>query len=238
MRLWILVVIMSVASTLSAARLVIRVDYVPQKKQMATRDIVKDNVWRIPVLAPPQVNDTSRFYVVLNIHATTRQSETLYLEGLYAEPRSLLLGTDASLTVVNKEDIPRNLVIIDSEGTAIKELNIAGESKVSYTFSKAGDYKIKDSVFFWNAIPVTVLNDTMQVHQINQRTQIITIDNLSSGSYNLRIYHGTKWIFQEDFTVVGTNAYPLNYIIKNGDVIRNNTTITPLIDVGVDGHPE
>jgi len=223
--------------TLSAARITIRIDYRAKQVVHATRDIVKDNSWSFQLKQPPTVTDPILYYLVLNFNTNVKQNETLYLRGLYVEPQDILLGHNSTLVIKNDEDISREFTIIDSEGTAIRLLTIPPNSSILYTFDESGNYKIKDSLYFWNLVKVTVMDDTQQVYQIRKRTENIIINNVTSGSYNLKIYRGTKWIFQEDFTLVTTNDFPLSYIIKDGDVLRTNTPETPLVNIGIDGAP-
>ena len=232
-------ILLLLMGTLSAARLKIRVDYRAAQTTYQARDIIKDNSWEFQLVEPPTVADPDKYYLVLNFNAGVKKTETVYLRGFYAEPNELLLGHDSPLILKNEEDITREFVVIDSEGEIIKTLVVKPNSSLSYLFDESGDYKIKDTLYFWNTVLVTVMDDTQQVYQINKRTKNITINNIASGSYNLKIYRGAKWIFQEDFTVVvSSNEFPLSYIIKEGDVIRTNTPETPLINIGIDGVPQ
>jgi len=223
--------------TLSAARITIRIDYRAKQVVHATRDIVKDNAWSFQLEQPPKVTDPVKYYLVLNFNTGIKQDETLYLQGLYVKPQDILLGHDSSLVLKNSENISREFIVTDTEGTTIKTLTVPPNSSIRYTFDESGTYKIKDSFYFWNLVKVTVMDDTQQVYQIKKRTENIIINDVTSGSYNLKIYRGTKWIFQEDFTLVTANDFPLSYIIKDGDVIRTNTPETPLVNIGIDGAP-
>lgn len=232
-------VLLFLMGALGAARLKIRVDYRIAQTTHPTRDIIKDNSWEFQLVEPPTIIDPEKYYIVLNFDANVKEDETIYLRGFYAEPNELLLGHSSSLVLKNEEDITREFVVVNSEGEVIKTLVVKPNSSLKYLFDESGDYKIKDTLYLWNTIKITVMDDTQQVYQIDRRTKNISINNIASGSYNLKIYRGTNWIFQEDFTVVvSSNEFPLSYIIKEGDVIRTNTPDTPLINIGIDGVPQ
>ncbi|MCK5808325.1 hypothetical protein KAH37_04985 [bacterium] len=238
MRFTIVVIyILLLMGTLSAAKINLRIDYRAQDVVHATRDIVKDNYWAFQIEQPPTIVDPVKYYLVLNFNTGVKMDETIYLRGFYAGPQELIIGHDSSITLKNEEDFVREFTIEDADGTTIKQMSIAPNSSVSYMFDDPGSYRVKDALYFWNVVKVMVMDETQQVYQIDKRTENITIKNVTSGSYNLKIYRGLKWIFQEDFTLVTHNEFPLSYIIKEGDVLRTNTPETPLVNIGIDGAP-
>ena len=189
---------------------------------------IKDGFWNFPVIEIPKEREKEQYSVVIEGYESVEmKNDRVLLEGAEFSRRNILFPKDGILTIENKENFERNITVRREGGSEPDIVTIQPESVVQYKFMEEGDYTLTDSYFSWNTASVKVLK-TKQVWTLKEGGNNRTIPDIAPGSYTLRIYYGTRWIYQEDFMVVQNAAQNFTYKIENGKVVNLNSYSTSM----------
>jgi hypothetical protein len=63
------------------------------------------------------------------------------------------------------------------------------------------------------------------IFPIEEGSNKFEIPDISPGSYTIRIYYGTRWIYQEDFVMVSNSPQNLVYKIEESSVSSVNSIL-------------
>ena len=189
---------------------------------------IKDGFWNFPVIEIPKDKEKEQYSVVIEGYESAgTKNDRILLEGAAFNRRNVLFPKDGILTIENRENFERNVSIMRDGDSEPAVVTIQPESVVQYTFTEEGDYTLRDNSFSWNTVFVKVLK-TKQVWTLKEGGNNRTIPDIAPGSYTLKIYYGTRWIYQEDFMVVQNAAQNFTYKIENGKVVNLNSYSTSM----------
>lgn len=224
--------VMLIPAFVSAGMLKIAVGYKKgYEKSDNIRVDIKDWYWKFPVVEVPGTIEREKYSVVIEGYETIKKHiDTLELAGASVNRSNILFPVDGVLRIENKEDFPRVLSILQ-EGEKNEKIDITVPAKglVEHVFMAPGDYTIVDTVFQWNTVYVRVLKSTY-IFSIDEGSNKFDIPDISTGSYTIRIYYGTRWIYQEDFVMVSSAPQSLVYKIENSSV----SSINSVLNIGGD----
>jgi hypothetical protein len=186
---------------------------------------IKDGYWRIPVVdVPPSVESESYTVVIEGYDTIKGYSEVLELSGASVSRNSVLFPLNGKLEIKNNENFPRKLIFLkDGDKDWKKEVEVPANGSKIQSFDTSGDYTVVDDLFQWNTVYVRVLS-TSYLLPVKTGKNRIDIPDISPGSYTIRFYYGTKWVYQEDFVMVSNSSQNLGYKINDGQVSSVNST--------------
>ncbi|MGI6393204.1 MAG: hypothetical protein ACOX2F_00470 [bacterium] len=186
---------------------------------------VVDGYWRYPVINVPKVMEQEKYSFVIEGYKTIKSlKEVLTLNGVGVGRSNILFSTDGVLVIENKENFSRNFEIVrDGEDPQKKELSVPAKGSVSHVFSEAGDYTLVDTLFKWNSVQIKVLPQTY-LFVMDEGVNRIEISDIPPGTYTVRVFYGTRWIYQEDFVMISSAAQNFGYKIEGGKVFSVNST--------------
>lgn len=195
------------------------------EKSKGTSANIKDGYWRLPVLDTPSVYERESYSIVIEGYDTIRNyTEVLELTGASVSRNSMLFPLNGKLEIRNNENFPRKLMIFkDGDKDWKKEVEVPAKGSVTQIFDMSGDYTVLDTMFQWNTVYLRVLS-TSYILPVKAGKNKVSIPDLSPGSYTIRFYYGTKWIYQEDFVMVSNSSQNLGYRIENSQVSSVNST--------------
>ena len=196
---------------------------------------IKDGYWRFPVIDVPSSFESESYSIVIEGYDTIKtHSEVLELTGASVSRKSVLLPLNGQLEIRNNEDFPRTLVLFkEGDKDRKKEIKVPAKGSFLQIFDSSGDYTVVDTLFQWNIVYVRVLS-TSYLLPVKAGNNKMNIPDLSPGSYTIRFYYGTKWIYQEDFVMVSNSSQNLGYRIQDGQVSSvNSTTYSTTVEDGI-----
>ena len=215
-------------AVVSAAMIRLEINCKPGEEKNEFRIDIKDGFWKFPVAEIQKSKEREQYSVVIeSYNSTETKNEKLLLVGAEFSRRYLLFPKDGILTIENKEDFPRRLILSREGGSEPETLTVQPKSSVQQRFTEAGDYTLTDESFSWNTVSIKVLG-TNFVWTLKEGGNNRSIPDIAPGSYNLKIYYGTRWIYQEDFMVVQNAAQNFTYKIENGKVVNLNSYSTSM----------
>lgn len=215
-------------SVVSAAMIKLEINCKPSEEKNEYRVDIKDGFWKFPVAEAQKSKEKEQYSVVIeSYNSTETKNDKLLLVGAEFSRRYLLVPKDGILTIENKEDFTRQLTLSREGGAEPETLTIQPKSSVQQKFTEAGDYTLTDESFTWNTVSIKVLT-TNFVWTLKEGANNRSIPDIAPGSYNLKIYYGTRWIYQEDFMVVQNAAQNFTYRIENGKVVNLNSYSTSM----------
>ena len=215
-------------SAVSAAMIKLEINCKPGYEKNEYRVDIKDGFWKFPVMEIPQAKEKEQYSVVIeSYNSTETKNEKLFLNGAEFSHRYLLFPKDGILTIENNEGFPRQISILREGGSEPETFTVQAKSSIQHRFTEAGDFKLTDESFYWNVVSVKVLT-TNFVWTLKEGSNNRTIPDIAPGSYNLKIYYGTRWIYQEDFMVVQNSVQNFTYKIENGKVVNLNSYSTSI----------
>lgn len=215
-------------SVVSAAMIKLEINCRPGEEKNEYRVDIKDGFWKFPVAEAQKSKEKEQYSVVIeSYNSTENKNEKLLLVGAEFSHRYLLFPKDGILTIENKEDFVRQLTLLREGGSEPETLTIQPKSSVQQKLTEAGDYTLTDESFSWNTVSIKVLT-TNFVWTLKEGANNRSIPDIAPGSYNLKIYYGTRWIYQEDFMVVQNAAQNFTYRIENGKVVNLNSYSTSM----------
>ncbi len=196
-----------------------------QEKNMGTSANIKDGYWRLPVIDPQPSLEAETYSIVIEGYDTIKNyTEVLELTGASVSRNSILFPLNGNLEIKNNEDFSRKLIFFkDGDKDWKKEVEVPAKGSITQNFDTSGDYTVVDSLFQWNTVYLRVLS-TSYLLPIKSGNNKMSIPDLSPGSYTIRFYYGTKWIYQEDFVMVSNASQNLGYRIEDGQVSSVNST--------------
>jgi len=216
----------AVPVSISGGVLNLLVNYKPgAEKSSGISANIKDGYWRFPVMEAQPFLESETYSIVVEGYDTIKShSEVLELTGASVSRKNILFPLNGKLEIRNNEDFPRTLVLFkDGDKDLKKEIKVPGKGSVQQFFDTSGNYTIVDTLFQWNTVYVRVLA-TSYLLSLRGGNNKINIPDLSPGSYTIRFYYGTKWVYQEDFIMVSNSSQNLGYRIEEGQVNGVNTT--------------
>lgn len=192
---------------------------------------IKDWYWKFPVVNVTGSQEREKYSIVVEGYETIKKHvDTLELIGASVSRKNILFPADGVLRIENKEDFPRILSVLqEGEKNEKIDITIPAKGKVEHVFSTPGDYTIVDTLFQWNTVYVRVLKYNY-IFPVNEGSNQFDIPDISTGSYTIRIYYGTRWIYQEDFVMVSSAPQSLVYKIENSSV----SSINSMLNIGGD----
>jgi len=202
------------------------VSYKPgAEKSSGTSANIKDGYWRLPLMEVPPSLESESYSIVIEGYDTIKShSEVLELTGASVSRKNILFPLNGKLEIRNNEDFPRTLVLFkDGDKDMKKEIEVPGKGVVQQSFDTSGNYTIVDTLFQWNTVYLRVLS-TSYILPLSDGNNKINIPDLSPGSYTIRFYYGTRWVYQEDFIMVSNSLQNLGYRIQDGQINSVNTT--------------
>lgn len=215
-------------AVVSAAMIRLEINCKPGEEKNEFRIDIKDGFWKFPVAEVQKSKEREQYSVVIeSYNSTETKNEKLLLVGAEFSRRYLLFPKDGILTIENKEDFPRRLILSREGGSEPETLTVQPKSSVQQRFTEPGDYTLTDESFSWNTVSIKVLG-TNFVWTLKEGGNNRSIPDIAPGSYNLKIYYGTRWIYQEDFMVVQNAAQNFTYKIENGKVVNLNSYSTSM----------
>lgn len=196
-----------------------------EKSEYARIDI-KDWYWKIPVVKVSPPMEKEKYSVVIEGYQTiTKYTDTLELIGASVSRNSILFPVDGVLKFENKENFPRVLTILQEGDKNEKvEITVPPKGSAEHVFTTPGDHTIVDTLFHWNTVYVKVLTSAY-LFSINEGSNKFEIPDISPGSYTIRVYYGTKWVYQEDFVMVSNAPQSLIYKIEEASVSSVNSVV-------------
>jgi hypothetical protein len=206
--------------TVSASKLKILVNYKKGAERIDSKPPdIKDGYWRMFVTeVPPSLEKEKYTAVIEGYDAISNYSDTLNLFGISVDRKSLLFPINGVFDIQNKENFVRSFDLFrEGEESPVAKFEIPAGGSVSYSFISSGEYTLVDTIYSWNIVRINVLNVNKLI-PFNEGSNSFEITDISSGTYTLRIYYGSRWIYQEDFIVVGSSTQTLGYKIENGNV--------------------
>jgi hypothetical protein len=227
-----MLVVMLIPAFVSAGMLKITVGY---KKGLEKSDNIrvdiKDWYWKFPVVNVPGTLEKEKYSIVIEgYEAIKKHTDTLELIGASLSRNNILFPVEGVLKIENKEDFPRVLSVLqEGEKNEKIDITVPAKGKVEHVFAAPGDYTIVDTLFHWNTVYVRVLKSTY-IFPIEEGANKFEIPDISPGSYTIRIYYGTRWIYQEDFVMVSSAPQNLVYKIENSSV----SSINSVLNIGGD----
>lgn len=216
----------AVPVSISGGVLNLLVSYKPgAEKSSGTSANIKDGYWRIPVMEVSPSLESESYSIVIEGYDTIKSHlEVLELTGASVSRKNILFPLNGKLEIRNGEDFPRTLVLFkDGDKDMKKEIEVPGKGSVEQSFDSSGNYTIVDTLFQWNTVYLRVLS-TSYLLPLSEGNNKINIPDLSPGSYTIRFYYGTKWVYQEDFMMVSNSSQNLGYKVQDGQVNSVNTT--------------
>lgn len=225
-------VLMCFPMIISAGMLNISIGYKKSfEKSENVRVDIKDGYWKIPVMLVPKSLEREKYSIVIEgYEAIKEHSDTLQLIGASVSRNNILFPVDGVLNIENKEDFPRVLAILqEGEKNEKVEITVPAKSSAVHIFTVPGDYTIVDTMFQWNTVYIRVLK-TSYIFSIEEGSNKFDISDISPGSYTIRIYYGTRWIYQEDFVMVSNAPQSIVYKIDQASV----TSINSIVNLGGD----
>lgn len=215
-------------SAVSAAMIKLEINCKPGYEKNEYRVDIKDGFWKFPVMEIPQAKEKEQYSVVIEGYGTVEtKNDRLLLAGAEFSRRNLLLPKDGILTIDNKENFERRVSVKREGDPEPTLLIIPPESVVQHRFTEEGDYNLTDESFAWNTVSVKVLK-TQHLWTLKEGSNNRTVPDIAPGSYTLKIYYGTRWIYQEDFMVVQNAAQNFTYKIDSGKVVNLNSYSTSI----------
>lgn len=215
-------------SVVSAAMIKLEINCKPSEEKNEYRVDIKDGFWKIPVAEVQKSKEKEQYSVVIeSYNFTETKNDKLILTGAEFSRRYLLVPKDGIVTIENREDFARKLSLSRDGGSEPETLTVQPKSVVQQRFTEAGDYTLTDEAFSWNVVSVKVLGSNF-VWTLKEGGNNRSIPDIAPGSYNLKIYYGTRWIYQEDFMVVQNAAQNFTYKIENGKVVNLNSYSTSI----------
>jgi len=216
-----ILILICFAGEVSASKLKILVNYKRGLERVDEKPFeIRDGYWRMPVVLDiPQAMEKEYYTAVVEGYdAISTYSDTVNLKGVSVDRKSILFPLNGVLNLANSENFARGFELFrDGQETPVAKLEVPAGGTVSYTFINAGEYTLVDKVFRWNTVKIRVLNVSMLM-RFNDGPNSVEITDISSGTYTLRVYYGSRWIYQEDFIVIGSAAQTLGYRIESGSV--------------------
>lgn len=216
-------------SVVSAAMIKFEINCKPGEEKNEYRVDIKDGFWKFPAAEAQKSKEREQYSVVIESYNSTNEAknETISIVGAEFSRRYLLFPKNGILTIENKENFPRRISIVREGGSEPETLTVQPQSSVQQRFTEPGDYTLTDESFSWNVVSVKVLT-TNFVWTLKEGGNNRSIPDIAPGSYNLKIYYGTRWIYQEDFMVVQNAAQNFTYKIENGKVANLNSYSTSI----------
>ena len=215
-------------SVVSAAMIKLEMNCKPGEEKNEYKFDVQDGFWKFPVAKIQKSKEKEQYTVVIESYSSTEtKNERLFLVGAEFSHRYLLFPKDGVLTIENNEDFPRRISVLREGGSEPETFTIQSKSSIQHRFTEAGNFTLTDESFSWNVASVKVLT-TNFVWTLNEGANKRTIPDIAPGSYNLKIYYGTRWIYQEDFMVVQNSVQNFTYKIENGKVVNLNSYSTSI----------
>ena len=189
---------------------------------------IRDGYWNFPVLNVPKGKEKEQYSVVIEGYKPSAEAkkEKIELSGAEFNRRKILFPKNGTLTIENKEKLPRKITITPEGGEPVS-IEIQPQSSVEHIFAESGDYMIEDGLFTWNISTVKVL-ETNYVWRVKEGSNNKDIPDIAPGSYSLKIYYGVNSIYTEDFMVVQNAAQSFIYKIDKGRVINLNSFSTSM----------
>ena len=189
---------------------------------------IKDGFWEFPVAEVPKSQEREQYSVVIeSYNSTETKNEKLLLVGAAFNHHYILFPKNGILTIENNEDFSRKISLLRDGGSEPETITIQPKTAVQHRFTEAGDFTLTDESFPWNTVSVKVLA-TNFVWTLKEGANNRSIPDIAPGSYNLKIYYGTRWIYQEDFMVVQNSVQNFTYKIENGKVVNLNSYSTSI----------
>ncbi|HNW81815.1 MAG TPA: hypothetical protein PKG52_02890 [bacterium] len=222
-----LLAVMLIPMMVSAGMLKIMVGYKKGfEKSDHVRVDIKDWYWKMPVVQVPKSLEREKYSVVIEgYEAIRKHTDTLELTGASVSRNSILFPVDGLLRIENKENFPRILSILqEGEKNDKIEITVPAKGTSEHVFMVPGDYTIVDTLFQWNTVYIKVLKSSY-IFPIDEGPNRFEIPDISPGSYTIRIYYGTRWIYQEDFVMVSNSPQSLVYKIDESSVSSVNSIV-------------
>ena len=217
-----------VPSVVSAAMIKLEINCRPGEEKNEYRVDIKDGFWKFPVSEPQKSKEKELYSVVIEGYDSVEsKNDKLLIVGAEFNHRYLLLPKNGILTIENKEVLPRKISVLRSGESEPETITIQPNSSVQQRFTEEGDYTLTDDYFAWNTVSVKVLK-TNYVWNLKEGGNTRNVPNIAPGSYTLKIYYGTRWIYQEDFMVVQNAAQNFTYKIEKGKVTNLNSYSTSM----------
>lgn len=213
-----LIMCIPLAASAGMLKMVVNYKKGSEKKEHAFVDI-KDGYWKMPVVKVSKPLEREKYSIVIEGYETIKNhTDTLELIGASVSRNSMLFPMDGFLRVENKENFPRVVTILqEGEKNEKIEITVPPNGFNTHAFSSSGDYTIVDTLFQWNTVYVRVLKSS-HLFSIEEGVNKFDIPDISPGSYTIRVYYGTRWIYQEDFVMVSNAPQNLVYKIENSSV--------------------
>ena len=216
----IIVLLAGLSAEVSASRLTILVNYKKGLEKIESRPPdIKDGYWRMVVTEVPLAQEAEIYTAVIEGYdAISNYTDTVNLKGVSVDRKSMLFPINGLLNIANQENFVRTFELFrEGEDTPVSRLEVPANGSISYSFIRSGEYTLVDKVYRWNTIRIRVLN-VNKLMRFKEGGNSFEITDISAGTYTLRVYYGSRWIYQEDFIVIGGSAQTLGYRIENGSV--------------------
>jgi hypothetical protein len=206
---------------LAASKLRILINYKKGLERIEERPLdIRDGYWKIPVTDELPLSEEREYYtaVIEGYDQISNYSDTINLIGLSVDRRSVLFPVNGTMELTNSEKFKRVFELFrEGEENAVAKIEVDGNGSESYSFINPGEYTLVDKVFRWNTVRIRVLSVSKLI-RFSEGSNSFEITDISSGTYTLRVYYGSRWIYQEDFIVIGSSDQTLGYRIENGNV--------------------
>lgn len=214
------VFLLSFSGEISASKLKILVNYKKGPERIDTKPPdIKDGYWRIPVTEVPVIKENEYYTAVIEGYdAISNYEDSVNLAGVSVDRKSMLFPVNGTLNLMNKENIVRVFELFkEGEEECVARIEVPAGKSFSYSFINSGEYTLVDMLYNWNSVKIKVLS-VNKLFRFSEGTNNFEITDISSGTYTLRVYYGSRWVYQEDFIVVGSSAQTLGYKIEDGNV--------------------
>jgi hypothetical protein len=210
----------------SAAMLRIMISYKKGYEKIDHKPVdIKDWYWKFPVLEVPKPFERERYSMVIEgYNANRKVTETLELVGAGVSRNSILLPTEGTLVIDNKEEFPRKInILMEGENQQKVELTVPAKGSLTHVFSSPGDYTLVDTLFQWNTVYVRILRSSY-LFPVEEGANRIEIPDITPGTYTVRVYYGIRWVYQEDFVMISHAAQNIGYKIEDGTIYSINSS--------------
>ena len=200
------------------------IDYAKSFSRKTPTQVIKDNFWTVNVLTPKKKMEKERYYLVIEgVDKSVGNKEVVKLKGFSVDRTNFLLPVGGQLIFKNTELISRQLQISGDNEALNKDIDVKPSESTFNVFTAAGDYVITDVKYPWNKLYVKVI-EAAKVFPISKSKNRFTISDIPPGTYSLYLYYGQKWVYKEEFTVVGQQPFTFAYRIVNGKPYRNDSS--------------
>lgn len=206
--------------TVEAESIEITFVYFPQSVRFNNKNISENYHWKYTLTDPAEYTDQEIFYLVITGYREKRNDEQLLtLNGISVSRYYYMLPEDGSLIFENKEPLERSFSITDRDGELISTVNVPPSGRKSFVFDERGDYTVRDTKYSMEEISVKVMRNAT-VLSIKESKEYFRFEDISPGSYDLKVYYKNKWKYSENLTVISNASFKSAYKIENGLVKR------------------